>query len=138
MIRRPPRSTLFPYTTLFRSRDLSPLEFRRPPRHRPWREPVVSGQPYPFTVARKGLERKLAVSWCLDAGEVPLGARHDPNAIFHARLRIRRRISPRRTLVQAWTRPGPGEFLRERRRGPRRRASVDRLRRPGRWPRLCP
>src|SRR3712207_7457497 len=28
MIRRPPRSTLFPYTTLFRSRQLAPL----PPR----------------------------------------------------------------------------------------------------------
>src|SRR2546422_3349378 len=29
MIRRPPRSTLFPYTTLFRSRDLPPrLGFR--------------------------------------------------------------------------------------------------------------
>src|SRR3712207_8350206 len=26
MIRRPPRSTLFPYTTLFRSGDLAPLE----------------------------------------------------------------------------------------------------------------
>src|SRR3989442_11928307 len=25
MIRRPPRSTLFPYTTLFRSRDLRPV-----------------------------------------------------------------------------------------------------------------
>src|SRR5260370_27832528 len=25
MIRRPPRSTLFPYTTLFRSRDASPI-----------------------------------------------------------------------------------------------------------------
>src|SRR3989441_2245886 len=28
MIRRPPRSTLFPYTTLFRSRQLPPLEPR--------------------------------------------------------------------------------------------------------------
>src|SRR2546425_11739669 len=28
MIRRPPRSTLFPYTTLFRSPDPSPLESR--------------------------------------------------------------------------------------------------------------
>src|SRR5258708_19057919 len=27
MIRRPPRSTLFPYTTLFRSRDASPACF---------------------------------------------------------------------------------------------------------------
>src|SRR2546422_4586629 len=28
MIRRPPRSTLFPYTTLFRSLGASPLHFR--------------------------------------------------------------------------------------------------------------
>src|SRR5260370_39046015 len=37
MIRRPPRSTLFPYTTLFRSelgRDLAPLERVQPPFHR--------------------------------------------------------------------------------------------------------
>src|SRR5258708_26804652 len=33
MIRRPPRSTLFPYTTLFRSRD------PHPPAHRPPRPP---------------------------------------------------------------------------------------------------
>src|SRR5438876_5859456 len=37
MIRRPPRSTLFPYTTLFRSQDLfvrqlGPLVRHRPPR----------------------------------------------------------------------------------------------------------
>src|SRR2546422_1118601 len=29
MIRRPPRSTLFPYTTLFRSRFVNPLATRR-------------------------------------------------------------------------------------------------------------
>ena len=29
MIRRPPRSTLFPYTTLFRSRKLLGLKFKR-------------------------------------------------------------------------------------------------------------
>src|SRR5437867_10710835 len=34
MIRRPPRSTLFPYTTLFRSRD---NDARRAPRSRPRR-----------------------------------------------------------------------------------------------------
>src|SRR5258708_14874743 len=33
MIRRPPRSTLFPYTTLFRSRALDILERIRPPGH---------------------------------------------------------------------------------------------------------
>src|SRR5258705_4917720 len=32
MIRRPPRSTLFPYTTLFRSRDRALLLFRCPRR----------------------------------------------------------------------------------------------------------
>src|SRR5580698_3693161 len=31
MIRRPPRSTLFPYTTLFRSTDVATLEINRPP-----------------------------------------------------------------------------------------------------------
>src|SRR3712207_2944567 len=31
MIRRPPRSTLFPYTTLFRSRQLHALHERVPP-----------------------------------------------------------------------------------------------------------
>src|SRR3712207_8739552 len=30
MIRRPPRSTLFPYTTLFRSVEVAPGEERRP------------------------------------------------------------------------------------------------------------
>src|SRR2546427_4606108 len=34
MIRRPPRSTLFPYTTLFRSRDRALLLQRRAPGHR--------------------------------------------------------------------------------------------------------
>src|SRR3712207_6865200 len=35
MIRRPPRSTLFPYTTLFRSLDRSPRSRDRPPPHCP-------------------------------------------------------------------------------------------------------
>src|SRR3712207_6972296 len=45
MIRRPPRSTLFPYTTLFRShrRRLSPAE-RRLQRHRPLRESHRQGR----------------------------------------------------------------------------------------------
>src|SRR5437016_11442660 len=33
MIRRPPRSTLFPYTTLFRSRAAPPSDQRRPAVH---------------------------------------------------------------------------------------------------------
>src|SRR5437660_2460644 len=35
MIRRPPRSTLFPYTTLFRSRGAVEARTRRRPRTRP-------------------------------------------------------------------------------------------------------
>src|SRR5258708_31044794 len=51
MIRRPPRSTLFPYTTLFRSRErpallLSRLEVRH---HRPvHRDSVRARQPTPL------------------------------------------------------------------------------------------
>src|SRR3712207_8279520 len=35
MIRRPPRSTLFPYTTLFRSRPPAPVRLQLPPRPHP-------------------------------------------------------------------------------------------------------
>src|SRR2546426_4214075 len=38
MIRRPPRSTLFPYTTLFRSRHLRPAESRLHHRRDPARQ----------------------------------------------------------------------------------------------------
>src|SRR2546429_7795588 len=50
MIRRPPRSTLFPYTTLFRSPELdaAPLEVRVQPAH-------VSGE-------RCALDRELQVT----------------------------------------------------------------------------
>src|SRR5260370_16073285 len=44
MIRRPPRSTLFPYTTLFRSRRASLPHSRTapPPRGSPWLLPAAS------------------------------------------------------------------------------------------------
>src|SRR3712207_7089955 len=48
MIRRPPRSTLFPYTTLFRSRPLPHAagggDLRRHPAGRPPREPRRRGR----------------------------------------------------------------------------------------------
>src|SRR2546425_7101306 len=44
MIRRPPRSTLFPYTTLFRSEALGQDDQRRVRRQRPEREPRVHGE----------------------------------------------------------------------------------------------
>src|SRR2546426_6642896 len=42
MIRRPPRSTLFPYTTLFRSPVQSDFDPRPPPRNRPPADSVIS------------------------------------------------------------------------------------------------
>src|SRR2546427_4143215 len=45
MIRRPPRSTLFPYTTLFRS--VEPVEHRAPP------HPAVAGLQHPVTFVRE-------------------------------------------------------------------------------------
>src|SRR5256885_10526958 len=44
MIRRPPRSTLFPYTTLFRSRNAGPIAlFARGARHSPERTATPAG-----------------------------------------------------------------------------------------------
>src|SRR2546430_8989162 len=47
MIRRPPRSTLFPYTTLFRSPNLADLRVRRPSR-----------EPHPRLVGEHRAERR--------------------------------------------------------------------------------
>src|SRR5438309_8592083 len=42
MLRRPPRSTLFPYTTLFRSRSAARVAAGR---RSPWQDPVGSAAP---------------------------------------------------------------------------------------------
>src|SRR3712207_7662539 len=49
MIRRPPRSTLFPYTTLFRSRDGEPGRGRHPVPLRPaaGAVPLATASPHP-------------------------------------------------------------------------------------------
>src|SRR3712207_7164255 len=52
MVRRPPRSTLFPYTTLFRSRRGGPDVQRHPRAHPPDREPVAQEAAEP----RRGAE----------------------------------------------------------------------------------
>src|SRR2546422_8170098 len=57
MIRRPPRSTLFPYTTLFRSDDAvhdHRLHLPRVHVHLAWHEPLVAGVPV-REIARRGL-----------------------------------------------------------------------------------
>src|SRR5205823_11061412 len=66
MIRRPPRSTLFPYTTLFRSQDRSrrppgrEADARRPSRHRRTRseEHTSELQSLAYLVCRLLLEKK--------------------------------------------------------------------------------
>src|SRR2546422_1535278 len=47
MIRRPPRSTLFPYTTLFRSHLLHPSHHRRYPGPHQLRQPELADQAVP-------------------------------------------------------------------------------------------
>src|SRR2546425_8862194 len=61
MIRRPPRSTLFPYTTLFRSLDEDFAVGEPPDRHRAQRLPqVLSHLLGERPVGRPGEEQQLA------------------------------------------------------------------------------
>src|SRR2546426_11589842 len=61
MIRRPPRSTLFPYTTLFRSRPGEPAGARVPARRSATRRPAAAAPPRPDR----------------DAGQAPWPPGHD-------------------------------------------------------------
>src|SRR3712207_7001274 len=67
MIRRPPRSTLFPYTTLFRSRASSDVGARTsaPPPPRPEADltattPWARAAPSPTGMVRKRMDRRRA------------------------------------------------------------------------------
>src|SRR3712207_7315193 len=68
MIRRPPRSTLFPYTTLFRSRPSGPAAPPDVPAS--WstrRTPPEAGEPFAVTECASGLELRLerdGAPWC--------------------------------------------------------------------------
>src|SRR3712207_8513613 len=60
MIRRPPRSTLFPYTTLFRSKGADGCDHHHDHQHR-WRLPNVSQalhQPLPYRALAFGGNRE--------------------------------------------------------------------------------
>src|SRR5256885_5182248 len=68
MIRRPPRSTLFPYTTLFRSRPVQHQAQACPPttdeRHR-WHAACLKVQPPPVPAAAArpaGVPRKIVLA----------------------------------------------------------------------------
>src|SRR5438445_13880908 len=79
MIRRPPRSTLFPYTTLFRScrADEGRLILRRLERRHVHRERGVSGQAEARADAEREGSRGAYLVW-IDAGwdDADLGRRH--------------------------------------------------------------
>src|SRR3712207_8401692 len=63
MIRRPPRSTLFPYTTLFRSEELCGTSFSKSlvsslvgsldSELQAWRNPRLEAEAYPYLLDRK-------------------------------------------------------------------------------------
>src|SRR5437588_8669820 len=67
MIRRPPRSTLFPYTTLFRSQ---PAPAKRS-RQRPIHHPELRGRP-----RRTGGKRIEGDEWALDRKSTRLNSSH--------------------------------------------------------------
>src|SRR2546422_7844942 len=58
MIRRPPRSTLFPYTTLFRSLEARRVERHRQERSAPRGHDYVAGRYVPWVAARLLEDRK--------------------------------------------------------------------------------
>src|SRR3712207_7682579 len=101
MIRRPPRSTLFPYTTLFRSNGRSPS----------WRDSAASSRPGERD-PKKG------------AGQIPLGKRHamieeatmeHPRSEEHTSELQSRQYLVCRLLLEKKKRWAPGEGRRSRR-----------------------
>src|SRR3989475_11656983 len=86
MIRRPPRSTLFPYTTLFRSRPQGRHERRgAPPRAAgDLRAPARADRGIPAPPARAARHHRLGTDQPVLR---PLGGRRPPKA--HVRPRVR-------------------------------------------------
>src|SRR5256885_3186326 len=87
MIRRPPRSTLFPYTTLFRSRERRPA--RAPEPHRGGRRTgYLGGEPRARARARRAYGSERAGPWA--------GTRHGARYRGPVRLPARDRRLPAR------------------------------------------
>src|SRR2546422_10207457 len=100
MIRRPPRSTLFPYTTLFRSRQLSRhvrrLPLGREQRADDFRELAGGGQGGPFPLPPSAFPPDL------QPHPVHPGDRLEP------RLPLGRLDAPARAPPRRPSPPGPG------------------------------
>src|SRR2546425_13113296 len=83
MIRRPPRSTLFPYTTLFRSRRPNRVHVQRIDRRAAGHEQPIALRAAEAKIGndfRRMEERHLFAVWCMDAHAVGLDAAPAPAA----------------------------------------------------------
>src|SRR2546425_13170577 len=83
MIRRPPRSTLFPYTTLFRSRLVEQLPVRT------HHSQVVIGDGAPLRVPRAAVRLERAGVARDRLLEVALDVRENAQVLLHARAQLR-------------------------------------------------
>src|SRR5437868_11652992 len=77
MIRRPPRSTLFPYTTLFRSLGLIVRQSRTQARLEPW-SPAAPDSPIaePASRSTRSQDRQTAVGRTRDRKSTRLNSSH--------------------------------------------------------------
>src|SRR5688572_5384216 len=82
MIRRPPRSTLFPYTTLFRSADNAQQMLRVMRNHRRAAYDVDAREYEGLTIPPQGIDGKACPHYLLEAAQqawdeaLSLGAQH--------------------------------------------------------------
>src|SRR2546430_11438450 len=87
MIRRPPRSTLFPYTTLFRSDAARPTPpARRPHRRDAARQPAAGGParvPGSTDVPPSSSQRRAGVARLRAARGFPLRTPHPSQSLLH-------------------------------------------------------
>src|SRR3989441_12450154 len=87
MIRRPPRSTLFPYTTLFRSRLVEQLPVRT------LHSQVVIGDGAPLRVPRAAVRLERAGVAGDRLFEVALDVRENAQVLLHTRTQLRVRAT---------------------------------------------
>src|SRR6266540_7270777 len=104
MIRRPPRSTLFPYTTLFRSPPAAP---RRPPagspRRWPTRDPARTRAPAPPTGTsnRRPVARRAQPDACSSSSRRRAAPQRSPPPLRSATGRARPPAPARRSAATA-------------------------------------
>src|SRR2546429_9987817 len=109
MIRRPPRSTLFPYTTLFRSHYLLATPFRyRPHISSRFRAPLEAGVWYGAEVLRTALAEKSywRLRFLLDSPATP-DLKPVPHTAFRAAVRtaaaVDLTVAPLARDASGWT-----------------------------------